>query len=479
MKLSDVLGRWRESPVQFVEEALGVTSMASWQREALEALRTHNRLAIKSGHGVGKSTFISWVALWRLVCFEQARTLITSPTQHQLRDVVSAEIRSWSGRLPGALKEQFELTTERGQRAADPENNFYTLRTASKEVPESLQGLHSPHQTVIADEGSGIHDNIYQLVIGALTSADNILILVGNPTRINNYFYHCFHKNRERWWTRTVSTLEVYEEGLKNKWHWIGGAKQVAEQYEGEWGKESSVYKIRVLGQFSDQDDQAIIPLRWVEDAVARTVDPTGDTIWGVDVARYGDDRSALAKRRGNVLLEPIKSWRNKNTVQLAETIAHEWDKTPVHERPVWICVDVIGIGSGVVDILRRDGFPIKAVNVAEKAIRDKEFIRRRDELWWMGREWFEEQDCHIPDDEQLIEELTTPLYEHDARILVEKKKDIKIRVGKSPDLADAFLATFAARSRPSKRKTGFTNRQMYRRNPTVKFRGREMGYLP
>jgi len=475
MKLSDVLGRWRENPVQFVEEALGVDSMASWQRDVLEAIPKHDYLAIRSGHGVGKSTLVSWITLWRLICFSKAKTLITANTQPQLRDVISTEIRSWSGALPAGLKDMLDLSSERGARGQDPENNFYALRTASKEVPESLQGFHSDHLTIIVDEASGVADPIYELLEGTMTGEDQKMILVGNPTRINNYFYHCFHKWRSDWWTRKVSSLEVTGEGHK----WAEGAKRVAERYEGRYGADSSTYKIRILGEFSDQDDQAVIPLRWVEDAVTRTVDPTGDTIWGVDVARYGDDRSALAKRKGNVLLEPIRSWKGKNTAQTADIIAGEWDRTPVHERPVWICVDVIGIGSGVVDFLRRDGFPVKAVNVAEKALRDKEFVRRRDELWWLGREWFEEQDCHIPEDDQLIEELTAPIYEHDARIQVEKKKDIKLRVGKSPDLADAFLATFAARSRPSKRKTGFTSRQMNRKMPTVKFRGREMGYLP
>lgn len=478
-KLSAVeaqLARWRGEPISFVREVLGAEP-AGWQGDTLRALVTDDRIAVRSGHGVGKSTLLSWVALWRSVCFYRAKTIITANSQPQLKDVIWPEIQQWLGALPKGLRDEFEVTAEKLFRKKDPENNFTTIRTARKEVPEALQGFHSDHQLVVVDEASGVDEAIFQLLNGAMTGSDAKMLLAGNPTRLNNYFYHAFHKNRDHWWTRRVSTLEVFEEGHK----WAGGGKKVAETYAREYGEESDVYAVRVLGDFPGGEEKAVIPLKWVEDALERDVDGTGDVIWGLDVARFGDDRTALAKRRGNVLLEPVQSWRHKDTMQVAALVGQEWDACHVSDRPIWICVDSVGVGAGVVDRLREDGFPVKEVNAGESATDDRKFMRRRDELWWEGRRWFQAQDCKIPDDEQLIEELTTVMYDYTSthKVKVEGKSELKERRLKSPDLADAFLATFGARSRPRKRKSSFAMKALQRKWPVGKFRGREIGIQP
>ncbi|KWT94673.1 hypothetical protein [Variovorax sp. WDL1] len=177
--------------------------------------------------------------------------------------------------------------------------------------------------------------------------------------------------------------------------------------------------------------------------------------IWGVDVARFGDDSSALAKRKGNHQLAPVEEWWGKDTMQTAGLIKAEWDKTPESERPVSINVDVIGIGAGVVDRLKELGLPVNGVNVAEaeavNAKADRQFNRLRDELWWKGREWLEAKDCHLADDEETIAELTVPTYSvlSNGLIKVEGKPELKARGVKSPNRADAWLLTFAELGAP------------------------------
>jgi hypothetical protein len=110
--------------------------------------------------------------------------------------------------------------------------------------------------------------------------------------------------------------------------------------------------------------------------------------------------------------------------------------------------VDVIGLGAGVVDRCKELGLPVRGVNVAEANASDDHCMRLRDELWWKGREWFESKDCSIPNDTALISELVVPTYDHHSsgRVVVESKRDMKKRVPEmgSPDIADAFLLTFA-----------------------------------
>ena len=178
----------------------------------------------------------------------------------------------------------------------------------------------------------------------------------------------------------------------------------------------------------------------------ARDVKP----VWGVDVGRFGDDSSALAKRQGNVLLEPVREWYGKDAMQLVGLIVDEWDRTDLDKRPAEILVDVIGIGAGVVDRLKELELPVRGINVAETAAVEEKFSRLRSELWWKGRQWFEARDCSIPMDEKLVSELTGPTFDYasDGRLVVESKKDMRKRGIASPNKADAFLLTFATSDR-------------------------------
>jgi len=206
---------------------------------------------------------------------------------------------------------------------------------------------------------------------------------------------------------------------------------------------------------FQADTSETLIPVETVRQAVGRDVKPmSGRIIWGVDVARFGDDLSTLAKRRANWLLEPVKSWKGKDGVQLAGLLYEEFRATPIAERPETIAVDVIGVGAGVVDNLRHMGLPVHAVNVAEQPSSRDEFMRLRDELWWKAREWFAARDSRIPDDGALIAELTTVRYDFTTggKRKVESKDEMKKRGLKSPDHADAFINTFAVSDMPASR---------------------------
>jgi hypothetical protein len=229
-------------------------------------------------------------------------------------------------------------------------------------------------------------------------------------------------------------------------------SKQYIEECKEEYGEDSNTYRVRVLGEFPVEGDDVIIPLHLVESAVTREIEAYGEEVWGLDVARFGDDRCALAKRRGNVLSEKVKWWKNKDIMQTVGIVVNEYNEAK--KKPIVIFVDVIGFGAGVTDRLAEQGLPVQGINVAELPAFGEKFMRMRDELWWEAREWFRRMDCKIPDDGQLVAELTLPTYAYTSsgKIKAESKDEIKKRtarsvgsLGKSPDLADAFCLTFAS----------------------------------
>ena len=431
--------KWHRNPGLFVKQALRA-SPEKWQKEALENLRDHDRLAIRSGHGVGKSTLLAWAILWWLLTRFPAKIACTANTSTQLSDVLWGELDKWWRKLPDGFKDLLEIKSERMEFVENPKQSFAVARTARKETPEAFQGYHSPHMLFIIDEASGVDDIIFEVGRGAMSSKNAKTIMTGNPTRTNGYFYNAFHSMKSFWRTMKVACEDSTQVSQK-----------YIEECKEEYGEDSNAYRVRVLGEFPIEGDDVIIPLHLVESAVTREITSVGEEIWGLDVARFGDDRNALAKRRGNVLTQPIKWWKNKDIMQTTGIVLNEYNEA--EKKPVVIFVDVIGFGAGVVDRLSEQGLPVQGINVAELPAFGDKFMRMRDELWWEAREWFRKMDCKIPDDGQLIAELTLPTYTYTSggKIKAEGKDEIKKRtarsagsLGKSPDLADAFCLTFA-----------------------------------
>ena len=166
--MAKAMRRYIDDPVQFV---VGVLDAApdKWQEEALRGLAKNARVAIRSGHGVGKTALESWACLWFLFTRPYPKIPCTAPTQQQLFDILWPEISKWMKRSPlldGLFEWQKTKVTMRGM----PERWFATARTASK--PENMAGFHEEHLLFICDEASGIDDRIYETIEGALTTSD-------------------------------------------------------------------------------------------------------------------------------------------------------------------------------------------------------------------------------------------------------------------------------------------------------------------
>lgn len=436
MDASETILRWRDGgPALFAKEVLGADPTPQ-QWEGSEALVKKRRVTIRSGHGTGKSAFMAWCVLWFESCYFPCKIPCTAPTSHQLEDILWAEISYWHRKMREIVPElaaEFEWSSERYYLKSHPNESFAVARTSRRENPEALQGFHSENILFLIDEASGVPENVFQVAEGALSTDGAFVMMAANPTREDGYFFDSHHKMRQRWaalhWNGEESPLvsEKYIEDMRLK-----------------YGIDSPIYQVRVLGNFASAAD-GVIPLSLCTDAIDREVSRVkAPVIWGIDVARFGDDSTALAKRSGNWQLEKTVEWFGLDTMQTCGRIVMEYENSK--EKPETIAVDVIGIGAGVVDRLKELGLPVVGVNVAESPSVTDKYERLRDELWFSGKEWLSRRDCRLIDDDALIGELTTPKYQilSNGKIKVEAKKDMKKRGVASPNKADAFLLTFA-----------------------------------
>lgn len=437
----EFLTRYAGDSVLFVREVLGIEP----EDYQIKALRDYDagerRISLRSGHGVGKTATLAWILTHAAVTKFPMKAAVTAPTGAQLFDALAAETKTWIKKLPPAISGLFELKVERIELKAAPEESFISFRTASIEKPEALAGIHSDAGWVllVCDEASGIPDPVFEAGSGSMSGHNAITILAGNPVRTSGLFYDTHHKLKKLWKTIHISCID---------------SKRVSRDFiddmKRRYGENSNAYRVRVLGEFPLADEDNVIPRDLGEAALDRDVMPKNVRhIWGLDPARKGRDRSALAKRQGNVLVEKVKTWNGLDTMELVGRIVNEWNSTPIDLRPSDICVDSIGLGAGVADRLREMGLPARAINVSELAALTERYRNLRAELW-MGyaRPWFEARDCNIAEDTELCDELTRVTYdipESNGKIIIQSKKEMK-RLGQpSPDLADAFVLTFAA----------------------------------
>jgi hypothetical protein len=339
-------------------------------------------------------------------------------------------------RLPSAWRDLWDIDADKIKLKLAPDECFVTARTARADKPEALQGLHSRHVMLIVDEASGVDEAVFNAAGGAMSTAGAITILTGNPTRSTGFFWRTHQLERDRWFTMRIPSTE---------------SKRVSPEFIQEladrWGEDSNEYRIRVLGEFPLAEADALIPADLIESAMRRAIeiDFGEPEVWGLDVARFGADQSVLIKRRGNSVIEPPRRWQQIDTMQLAGAIKAEYDMTPVASRPALICVDVIGIGSGVVDRLTEQQLPILGVNVGEIPSVAGRFVRMRDELWVRVREWLESRRVSLPYDDKLRADLAAPRVTHlsDGRMQVESKSQLRARGFASPDAADALALCF------------------------------------
>jgi phage terminase large subunit len=444
------------------------------------------KVSVRAGHGVGKTSAVAAAIWWFLECFDYPKIPCTAPSASQLRDVLWAELAklerksddlSRKNDLPKALwlSSLFNITQDRIADVGRPDEWFAVARTARKENPDALQGFHASDLTIsddgasvsevgddggqimfVIEEASGVADQIFEVAEGALSSHAARLLMVGNPTRNKGYFALSHKKDRGSY---TALHFRCADSPLVGPNYRNGLVKK--------WGEGSNIVRVRADGEFPKQDDDVLISVEATEAALLRPrTEGRGARRLGVDVARFGDDRTVFLLRQGS-LIERVKVFSKQDTM---ETVGYA-----VKYRLEWaadqIDVDATGMGAGVVDRLKELKEPVNEVTVAEvapertKTDSDGQAWKLRDHLWLeMARYFRDEEPCFGTEalwaSEDLAGELCSVKYRLDSngRIVVESKDDMKKRLGRSPDIADALGLTFSEMRGPIVFHAGFAD---------------------
>lgn len=318
---------------------------------------------------------------------------------------------------------------------------------------EKMAGISGADLVFIIDEASGVDEEIFEAIEGNMAGGASIL-LISNPTQTSGTFYDAFTTKRHLWHTIHVSsedtpnvqTGEMLIPGLATR-AWV-------QEKLSEWGEDSPLFQVRVRGNFPDQAENSVIGLGLVEAARARHQNEqetlTGPFTLGVDVARFGDDLTVLLPVFGS-RPGPIKTHRKQDNVEVAghvmdyvEELRRKHDY-PVSAGRVRVKIDDLGNGGGVTDHLkhseraRKLGIMVIPVKVSENATTEG-YHRLRDQLWFAMRDWLKEGG-QLPADSHLEGELVAVRYSFDTqgRAKVEKKEELKKRLGRSCDRADAL----------------------------------------
>lgn len=425
--------RFRDDPYGFVVCIIGAQPTRE-QTEVLQAMKTNPHISIRSGHGIGKSTLFSWAILWFLSTHSGARIPCTAPTANQLYDVLWAEIAKWHSQMNYVFRKEIVVRSKRVHLKGAPQEAFAVAKVARKNEPEALSGIHAGHLLYILEEASGIIDETTQAVEGSLTKDTNLSLMGGNPIRRSGYFYDSHHGDKHLWKTFHFNseTAELVDPNYPAR---------MAQKY----GKSSNIYKVRVKGEFSTFDADQIIDLEWLEMAALRDIEiPDAREIWGLDVARFGDDKTSLTKRKGR-LLKLIKRESKRDTMYIVGMVVNEWNETDKYERPDKINVDTIGLGAGVADRLREIGLPAVDVCVSWSPMDTKAFRTLRDELWFKLRDWLKDDEPSIPNDSEFIGQCSEVKYTFNSfgQKIAESKESMKKRNLPSPDDGDSVCLTF------------------------------------
>jgi len=415
----------------FVTKLLGVIPTKQ-QLQVIRAIDEGNtHIAIKSGHGVGKTTTISWFVIWFGLFREDTKIPMTAPTASQLYDILIPEIKKWRDKLPDWLQDEIEVQKEK---AVFANGNFAIARTARMDKPEALQGFHGTNIAFILEEASGIPEKVFEVAEGALTSDNSWAIMAGNPTRTSGFFYDTFVSNDGTWKLFTFSGED--SENVSRK---------AIEMFRKKYGYDSDVYRVRVLGEFPRGSDDAVFPVDLIETAIYRDIwDKTGVEVWALDVADYGADRSVIAKRYGKHLYE-YKAVRNYDASDLVGWLVREYKQAK--RKPKVIFVDTIGSGASIPSMCQKVGLKnVIGVKASHKPFNTDEYQNARAEWFFKMRDALREEGKLMHDDD-LIGELGAITYfinEQTGKLQIEAKKKIRDRLGRSPDIADAFAMTFA-----------------------------------
>lgn len=407
------------------------------------------RLSVASGHGIGKDTVLSWLILWYLFCFPDAQVPCTAPTAEQIHDILWKEIKIWMDRMPTRIiknrevkmSELYDWTVGYIRMWESPQTWFARARTARKENPEALAGVHGDFVFLAIDEASGVPNEIFKPAEGALTNENVLAVMLSNPRRLIGYFYDSQHRDKFSW---QVLSFDSNDSPIVDK--------SFIERIIQKYGKDSDEYSYMVAGKFPKEDtlDEKGYVALLVDDDIKETTDQKFVQLvkLGIDPAGEGKSETAwVARDRYKMkVLAKEKTSTGKSIAQKTITLCGYLGikKRDARKR---VIVDAFGLGVEAVRELALAGWNVLSVNVGEQpdGLDDKKmYLNKRGMAYDRLKKWLRAGGEVMPHSDwkpQLLAQRYRR--ERSGKMRMMPKLELKNLGVPNVDVADASMLTF------------------------------------
>jgi phage terminase large subunit len=449
------IAAWRKDAVLFVREVFGVEPDA-WQVDALTAYsagKPRIRLGMQACAGPGKSAVLAWIGWHALLCHADKQRhpngYATSITDDNLKDGLWKEFAVWHQRSP-LLLAAFTWQKERIFAKNHPETWFLSKRTFSKSADleaqgRTLSGAHAPYIFYLIDESGEMPPSVLRAAEQGLSNCEwGCIATAYNPTSHTGIGYQVSNDQSHLWDViRVTGDPNDPKRSTRIDLEWARA--QIA-----LYGRENPWVMAYILGQFPPSAINALLAPDDVRTAMERKL---GDHVYahvaprlGVDVARFGDDRTVLFPRQGRRAYEPV-ILRNADTLTIAGRVIVEKERWESEHE---LIDNSGGWAAGVIDQCKIGGYFLYPVDSSAQAT-DPRYFNRRSEVHFLAAEWVKSGGW-LPNLPELVREATAATYWFEGgRLRVEDKAQIKKRLGNSPDLWDAFVYSFALPDMPKR----------------------------
>ena len=468
--------KYRDDPVRFFREILGVEPWSK-QLEIIEAIRAHKRVAVKSGHKVSKSHTLAGVALWFYCSFPDARVIMTSTTSRQVDDILWRESRMMRARCglcveckkkneDRPLSERIEVPCEHSAwidgdmgemaRTGLKSEDFREVKGFTAREAEAVAGISGRHLLYLLDEASGIKAEIYEAIEGNRAGGARVC-LAGNPTKTSGEFYDAFNGKARFYSTHTISSEDtpnnVYGDDDPRAIPGLAGREWIEEKEE-EWGRESALFKVRVLGEFAELEEGKIFSIHTIAEAEGRWHDTlfAGRLRIGLDVAGsgVGADECVWAPCRGQKIGSLVAMRGLTPEAIVMHTVGMVRDLRLDRELPVVVLdregkvgAEVYGAFSSYLASKEEPEFELLVVRASDRAHRDPLlYDRQRDCLAGVFLDWIRDGGA-IPSDTKLAAEMHAFEWREQVstgRVKITPKVEVKKLLKRSPDRYDACV---------------------------------------
>ncbi|MCY4447505.1 MAG: hypothetical protein OXE02_01480 [Chloroflexi bacterium] len=477
--MAEDLTRYRNDPVGFVRDVLGEAGMPySKQIEMLEAVVDRRRVSVVGANGSGKDWTAARAVLWWMETQENPKAVVTGPTQRQVEEVVWQEMREAYAVAPERLGGKMLASKYRLD-----DNRFAIGFSTNKAC--NIQGFHAQNLLVVVTEAHAMPQDQMDAIKRLHPTR---LLLVGNAMSLDGEFHDSHHAKQHIYRRIRISAYDTPNFTGENGGVPAAITPEDVEELALDWSEDHPFYASAVLAEFPDAQEDSLVGREAVEAAMQRseadrasageqddchpersaaeprdlsgegtagderpprdvstalnmtTLDPRLPVYIGVDVGRFGFDKSAICVRQGERVFD-LRSFAKMDTMRLV----HEVLRTIEEWKAEAVFVDEGGVGGGVVDRLRELGAPVYGVHFGGRAPHRTRFFNMRSEFFWELRMLLNDGLLALPRDEELAGQLISLRYDvsSSGQVRLQGKKEMRKRGLPSPDKADALALAF------------------------------------